>query len=138
MTDTRSAPPSYAGSGAAATGRVLLLGGDASTRALFAEWLTEAGHRVVEEPAALQAGEDERPSLAVVDLPYARRGMELLRSVAERWPGTPVLVLSPTLFSHVRFDGPCARLLGVAGALPKPVGRDALVSTVSSLLTRSQ
>ncbi len=111
-----------------------VVGADRVTLALLQEWLRAAGYRVVERD-----GEGERaptrPALTIADVPFARQGApELLRRIAQPHPGTPVLALSPTFFGNVRCDGDCARKLGVAGVLPKPLTREALLAAVDRIL----
>lgn len=118
--------PDSTTSGAAPAG-VLLIGADADTRALLGEWLGADGWRVDHELP--QAGSP--PALALVDVPYARDGCaDQARRLAAAYPGTPLLALSPTFFGSVLCDGDCARKLGVAGVLPKPVARAALLAAV--------
>lgn len=110
---------------AAAT--VLLLDTDPALRGLVSEWLTEGGYQVRDEAA--------RPDLIVVDVPFPRRGdSDRLRHLADRHPGTPVLALSPTFLAGAGRHGAVARELGVAGVLPKPLTREALLFAVMRLL----
>jgi CheY-like chemotaxis protein len=130
-----TAPP--AGGGADADNdrrrplRVLLVGSDPATAELLREWLTAEGHEVVGERTG---GEAAPVSLAIVDVPFARQGADLLRQVAARHPQAPLLALSATFFSSVKCTGDCARSLGVDGVLPKPVSREALLATIGELL----
>jgi DNA-binding NarL/FixJ family response regulator len=64
-------------------------------------------------------------------------GQQVSREVAAQYPGIPILALSPTFFSNVSCGGNCARALGVAGVLPKPIARDALIAAIRDL-TRSR
>jgi CheY-like chemotaxis protein len=110
--------------------RVLVADLDSATGPLIEEWLVAAGHSVVAEGAA-GSGPSEPFDVAIIDLPYPRQGgFERLRRLALDHPGTPILVLSPTFFERVACFGACAAALGVAGVLPMPVARDALVSAV--------
>lgn len=106
---------------------------DRATRELLSEWLVSAGYRVgsgdAVQPTAAAA------ALAIVDVPFTRHGAtELLRQVSAHHPGVPILALSATFFPNVKCVGDCARALGVAGVLPKPVARDALLAAVRALL----
>lgn len=106
---------------------------DPATLALVREWLGGAGYRVLGEAPRLST--QPPPALAIIDVPFTRHGAaDLLRRIGESHPGVPVLALSPTFFSNVRCDGNCARALGVAGVLPKPVTRDALLGAVAQIL----
>lgn len=111
---------------ASAAPRVLVLGADAATFGLLGEWLAADGWQV-----ETQAPPGSAPALALIDVPYARDGCaEQVRTIARAHPDTPLLALSPTLFGSVLCDGDCARKLGVAGVLPKPVAREALLAAV--------
>lgn len=126
-------PPSVVPSVPADALRIAVVNADPATLDLLKEWLGAAGYRVVDEPPAR---EDHAPvAVAIVDVPFARhRGPELLREVAARHPGAPILALSPTFFSNVQCGGGCARALGVAGVLPKPLARDVLLAAVERVL----
>lgn len=111
--------------------RVLVLGTDAATFGLLAEWLAADGWQVDAQ------AQGAAPALAVIDVPYARDGCaEQVRAIARAHPGTPLLALSPTLFGSVLCDGDCARKLGVAGVLPKPLAREALLAAVRRFARR--
>lgn len=99
---------------------------------LLSEWLTQAGFRVSDVRGAHGA------AVLIVDVPFARGGArEHLRGIAQRHPGKPIVVLSPTFFSSVRCHGDCARSLGVAGVLPKPVSRESVIGAVRDALTQA-
>ena len=104
---------------------------DRTTHDLLHEWLTSAGFAVV-------SGDDPGPtSLAIVEVPFTRQGgHDAVQRVASTYPDAPILALSATLFSNVKCGGGCARALGVAGVLPKPVAQDALITAVRNLLLR--
>jgi CheY-like chemotaxis protein len=106
---------------------------DRATHDLVREWLTSAGFAVV-------SGDDPGPTaLAIVDVPFTRQGgSEVVERVAAAYPDAPILALSPTLFSNVKCGGACARALGVAGVLPKPVTQDALIKAVRNLLLQDR
>lgn len=108
---------------------------DRATEHLLREWLQAAGYRVLVEGASEQTDWDA--ALVIVDVPYTRHGAsELLARVAARHPGIPILALSATFFSNVKYSGDCAVALGVAGVLPKPVPRDTLLAAVENLVHR--
>jgi CheY-like chemotaxis protein len=112
--------------------RVLVLDTDPATVGLLDEWLAADGWQVVTQatPGTLLA-------LAVIDVPYARDGCaEQARSVARAHPDTPLLAMSATLFGSVLCNGDCARKLGVAGVLPKPLAREALMAAVHRFARR--
>lgn len=116
---------------AAAAPRALLAGADPDTFDLLSTWLAEHGWQVGD------AADGGAANVLLVDLPYPRDcGPEHVREIAAAHPATPIIVLSATLFGSVECSGPCAKSLGVAGVLPKPVPRDLLVSTVQRLARR--
>lgn len=125
MTLTTEAPP-----GSAPCVRVV--DADRLTFGLVAEWLAGDGWRVCE--AALPGVE---PALVLVDVPYPRHeGAQHLQRIAQAHPGTPLIALSATFFGSVLCTGDCADALGVAGVLPKPVSREALIAGVRKLARR--
>jgi len=113
--------------------RVLVVDADPALLGLLEEWLDGRGYRVVPD------GDDEAASdgfdLAVVDIPFPRQGgLCQLKRVAERHPGVPILALSSNFFASAAGTGLVARTLGVAGVLPKPLSREALVAAVGRVL----
>lgn len=117
---------------ASAARHVLVLGTDAATFELLSEWLAADGWQV-----EAQSPPGAQPALGVIDVPYVRDGCtEQVRAIAREHPHTPLLALSPTLFGSVLCDGDCARKLGVAGVLPKPLARDALITAVRRFARR--
>lgn len=112
--------------------RVLLVDPDPATAALLAEWLAADGYVVADDDDAAGSA---ACALAVVAVPYPRDGgAAAICRVAAAHPGVPLLALSPTLFGNVECSGACARSLGVAGVLPMPVPREALLGAVRRLL----
>lgn len=113
---------------------IRIIDADRVTLDLLHEWLTSAGYAIVSEGEDSTDG-DHQAVLAIVDVPFTRHGgNEAIRRVAARYPDIPILALSPTFFSNVTCGGNCARALGVAGVLPKPVARDALIDAIRDLL----
>lgn len=108
--------------------RVRIVGADGAWFALLAEWLLADG---IEPSAQANGGCDA----VLVDIAFPREhGCELLRSLAGEHPGTPIVALSSGFFSNVDCSGPCARELGVAGVLPKPVAREALLDALHKVM----
>jgi hypothetical protein len=96
------------------------------TAELLSLWLAEAGMQVDEEHA---------PHLVFAERAYLRYGeRDWLQAIAWRWPGVPVVLLSPTLFPTVPARGDVAREFGVAAVLASPLGREQLLHTVQELL----
>ncbi|WP_280151177.1 hypothetical protein [Piscinibacter sp. XHJ-5] len=107
---------------------------DRATLELLREWLTEAGWEVVEDGTRPEDAPPKRFHLVLIDVPFPRRGCSTpLQCIAAEHAGTPVLALSATFHAGVEPCGAVARSLGVAGVLPKPVRRDALLAMVRSL-----
>jgi DNA-binding response OmpR family regulator len=114
------------------------LNADGATRGLLEEWLTSAGYAVLSEKSA-EAEAGLSYAFVIVDVPYTRSGaVEMLKLVSAKHPGTPILAMSPTFFSNVACGGNCARALGVAGVLPKPLTREALLAAVDLVLQRTK
>ena len=115
----------------AAAPLIRVIDADRATLDLLHEWLSSAGF-------ATEGGDHAgpaRPAVLIIDVPFTRHGgHEVIQRVAAQYPGIPILALSPTFFSNVKCGGNCARSLGVAGVLPKPVARDALLDAIRGLL----
>ncbi len=108
--------------------RVLIVGADPVLFALLAEWLSAAG---------MEARDDVHAScdLVLVDVAFPREGgCERMQSLMAVHDGRPVVALSSAFFANVDRDGGCARQLGVAAVLPKPVAREVLLDTLRPLL----
>lgn len=117
--------------------RILVVNADPALLGLLGEWLAELGHVAPRRGDGVAAGEADC-DLLVVDVPFPRQGESTpLRRLADAHPGTPVLALSSTFFTGIETHGAVARSLGVAGVLPKPVAREALVAAVRHLLPRA-
>lgn len=126
MTSTPDQQPALAPAGS----RVLVVDADRDTQELVEQWLAaECCSVAVEGSAGATGGFD----VAIVDVPYPRQSVERLRALRAAHPDTPLLVMSATLFSSAECSGPCAKALGVAGVLPKPTTREALVAAVHRL-----
>ena len=115
--------------GSRAAPLIRVLETDRATLDLLHEWLTSAGFAVA------SANEPGSADLMIVDVPFGRHGgRDIVDRASTQYPGTPILALSPTFFSNIECGGRCARALGVAGVLPKPVAQDALISAIRNLL----
>jgi DNA-binding response OmpR family regulator len=126
--------PTDAAAGRGRTPRILVVDADAALQGLLGEWLV--GHGEVRTQRSDTAAKDgPRCDLVIVDVAFPRQGEAgPLRWLADAHPGTPVLALSSTFFAGIDSHGALARSLGVAGVLPKPVARQALVAAVQHLL----
>jgi DNA-binding NtrC family response regulator len=111
---------------------------DGAMLGLLREWLGAAGYCVTGGRNG-EAASGEHALLTIVDVPFSRCGAaELVQRVTQENPGEPILALSGTFFSTVACQGACAQRLGVAGVLPKPVTRDALLAAVERLTRDSR
>lgn len=115
---------------AAGTPRVLVVDADPALLGLLEEWLTDYGCRVQGGDGPWHNGFD----LVVVDVPFPRSGLDALKRVAVQHPGAPILALSSSFFAGIASTGAVAHTLGVAGVLPKPVTRAALIAAVHRVL----
>ena len=105
--------------------RILLVDADPVLAGLLEEWLAPLGCRLVEE----------RPDLILADVAFPRQGgSQVLKRLGADYPGIPVLALSSNFFARIEGSGAVARALGVAGVLPKPLAREALVAAVRAQL----
>ena len=115
---------------------ILVSGAETATVDLLREWLAEAGWQVQAEapPGATAEDDARRFALVLVDLAYPRLGAAReLQRVARAHAGVPVLALSATFHASAEGSGQIARALGVAGVLPKPIRREALIKAVQTL-----
>jgi DNA-binding response OmpR family regulator len=112
--------------------RVRLVDADSDWRGLLEQWLQAMNCTVAAEPEA--GAPPPAVDLVIVDVPYPRQGVDLVRRVAHQHPATPILALSTNFFSGIECNGPVARALGVDCVLPKPATREALAAAVRLVL----
>jgi DNA-binding response OmpR family regulator len=118
--------------------RALIVDADPALAALLEEWLDEHGWRVTRETAG-EAPVANGYDVVMLDVPYARRdGLELVRRVAARHPGTPIVALSASFFAGVDSSASIARSLGAACVLPKPLAREALIAALRRVHPRPE
>jgi len=120
----------------AARPRALVVDAEPALLGLLAEWLEEQGCSVAAEGSDAHAA-CGRFDFIVLDVPFARtEGLEHVRRVAMRYPGTPIVALSASFFAGIDTSGAVARSLGAACVLPKPLAREALAAAVRRLPLR--
>ena len=107
--------------------RILLVDAEPALAAIVAEWLAPHGWRVEGHDAG------DGAALVIVDVPFPRQAAGQLQRLGAVHAGTPILVLSSTFLGRIECCGVLARQLGVAGVLPKPLQRDALLAAVQQL-----
>ena len=119
---------------------IVLAEDDANLRALYAEWLRRAGHRVWEAAdgaEALACVRAHRPDLLLLDIwmPILN-GLEVLEHLGKAWEavGLKVVVLSHQGDADTRLEG---FALGVADYWTKDLSLAELSSRIDSLLDLS-
>ena len=118
-------------------GRILVADADCALFGLLEEWLSGSGFELAGACSPDEAGQHGY-DLILVDLPFPRQdGHEMVKALASEHPGTPIVALSSTFMPSVEACGAVARELGVAGALPKPVTREALTACLHRALKRT-
>jgi PAS domain S-box-containing protein len=114
---------------------VLVIDDDSAVRDLLAAMLRGAGYEVrtaSDGDAGMRAIETHPVQLVITDLVMPQtEGLEMLKTVRERFPGVPVIAISGA------FDGEflkAAALLGAGATLLKPVAADRLLPAVKDLI----
>src|SRR5439155_20036088 len=113
--------------------RILLVEDERGVREFLSEALTELGHRVrvaVDGREGVAAIGEEPVDVVLTDLGLpGLRGDEVARAVAERRPGTPVLLL--TGWGEQAQNEP--QPPGVSRVLAKPITVDALAAALDAI-----
>jgi DNA-binding NarL/FixJ family response regulator len=116
-------------------GRVLLAERDRSTRAGLRLALADAGFTVVAEAedrdSAVAAASEHRPDVALVSTDLAGGGIDVAQAIAERAPGTKVIVLSPGPNGQELL---AAVLAGAAGYLSKEISTERLPQALEGVI----
>ncbi|HJY77646.1 MAG TPA: response regulator [Burkholderiales bacterium] len=117
---------------------ILVIDDDEILRALFSDWLQQAGYRVRSSPnvaAALKALEEAPARLIVSDMymPGAC-GVDAIAALKARAPLTPLIALSGRFDSGAGLGAKEALDAGAARALPKPVRRAYFLGAVAELI----
>lgn len=117
--------------------RILVADADCALFGLLEEWLSGSGIELAGACGPDDLAQDGY-DLILVDLPYPRKdGHEMVTALAREHPGTPIVALSSTFLPGIEACGAVARELGVAGALPKPLTREALMACVGRALKKA-
>jgi len=116
-------------------GRVLLAERDGPTRAGLRLALGDAGFEVVAEASerddAVDAALEHRPDVAIVSTDLAGGGIEAVQAIAEKVPGTKVVMLSPSPDGRELL---AAVLAGAAGYLSKEISAERLPQALAGVL----
>lgn len=120
-------------------GLVRLVGFEPEWCHLLTEWLRgEHMDTVVSEllpDGAAGPHDAARCDLVALNLPFPRQdGRQRVQQLRQRWPATPVLLLSPTFHAGVEAGGTLARELGVQAVVAMPVPRQVLLHAVQQAL----
>jgi DNA-binding response OmpR family regulator len=113
---------------------IVIIEEDDLMRGLLMEWLTAAGYAVLgraPRAAALARGAD----LVIVDLYMPRQaGVDVVRSVQQAHPGTPVIAISAQFRAGLDGSWWAARALGVRQLIAKPFTRSDLLRAVQAVI----
>ncbi|WP_457323452.1 hypothetical protein [Roseateles sp. P5_E11] len=110
-------------------GKVRFVDVGRDTAELLTLWLSQVGLEV------LASASEAPPDLLFAECAFPRRDeRQWLDRISVRWPGAPVILLSPTLFPTVPARGAVANELGVAAVLATPLTEEVLMRTVMEVL----
>ena len=122
-----------------ATPRVLILEGDRHMANLLQEWLTSAGYRPILAGGGASIPDVHSRAIDVLlaDIASPRgAAAAVVARLRTFFPGTPIVLMSGHfLTSDGTSAAEIARQLAVAGVLPKPFTREALLQTLGGLST---
>ena len=118
--------------------RVMIVDDDAEMRALLRDALEREGFRVREHPAGDQlipVVAEWRPDAVVLDKEMTgTNGLDLLRDIRQRHPGTPVVLV--TAFGGAAVEAEALRL-GAAFYMDKPFRVSRLLEVLRSVAART-
>jgi DNA-binding response OmpR family regulator len=121
--------------GGPARWRVGLVGIEPGWQALLTEWVGEAGGEI--HALGLDGERVASPVCQLIVLGAAFPRLQATRQVERvraRWPGVPVLLLSPTFHAGIAPHGALARELGVDATVAMPVSRERLLPIMQRLV----
>jgi two-component system, OmpR family, response regulator CpxR len=116
---------------------ILVIDDDAAMRRLILRVLRDRGHELLEAEngddgvALVQEG---RPDLIITDILMPQKeGIETIREVLDRAPGTKIIAISGGGTQNLMFLD-AAKAFGAHAALAKPFRPDELIETVNRVL----
>lgn len=117
---------------------ILVIDDDPSMRRLILRVLGSRGHELLEAEngqQALKLLENRQPDLIITDiLMPAKEGIETIREVIARWPGTRIIAISGGGGAQNMLFLDIAQTFGAHAALAKPFRPDELVAVVDRVL----
>jgi two-component system, OmpR family, response regulator CpxR len=117
--------------------RILVIDDDAAMRRLILRVLQPRGHELLEAENGddgLARMKDGSPDLIITDILMPQKeGIETIREVLGRSPGTKIIAISGGGAQNLMFLD-AARAFGAHAALAKPFRADELVETVERVL----
>ncbi len=113
---------------------IVIIEEDDLMRGLLTEWLTAAGYAVLgQAPGAAALGRSA--DLVIVNLYMPRQaGADVVRSVQQAHPGTPVIAISAQFRAGLDSSWWAARALGVRQLIAKPFTRSDLLRAVQAVI----
>ena len=121
------------GDGGLGAVRILVADADCALYGLLEEWLAGTRYELA-GACAPGAPTHDGYDLIVVDVPFPRADVDVLKMLRQEHPGTPIIALSSGFLPGVERTGVVARGLGVAAVLPKPLTREALLATADRVV----
>jgi len=117
---------------------LLVIDDDAGLRKLMVRTLSGSKHRVFEAEngrEGLKMMAEHKPDLVITDILMPQKeGIETIREVQERAPGTKIIAVSGGGVSHNLMFLDVARAFGAAAVLAKPFRPAQLVEAVEQVL----
>ncbi len=118
---------------------ILVIDDDAAMRRLMVRTLSGRDHRVIEAEngqIGLKLLDTEKPALVITDILMPQKeGIETIREVQERAPGTKIIAVSGGGLSHNLMFLDVARAFGADAVLAKPFRPDQLIEAVEKALS---
>lgn len=117
---------------------ILVIDDDAAMRRLILRVLGARGHALLEAEngqKGLTLVENQRPDLIITDiLMPGKEGIETIREVIGRWPGTKIIAISGGGGSHNLMFLEAAKAFGAYASLAKPFRPEQLIEVVDKVL----